>query len=549
MKKTRNFIFAAVLGVAFVFSNFVAPEQVAAGPNCGGPVGFTEIRTVQDFANIAENPIGSFKLCNNLDFATSGVFNIYFNGTLDGQNYSISNFRTSNHGSYEGLSYIGLFSVIQSATIKNLKLLNVDLNFDGAYNSFTGGLAGLIRSDNVGENGSIIENVEVTGSVIKSGGYGVGLLAAQIEYSTLRNITVTGTVESNNVTVGGVAGVFHSSTFEGGHINTTIRHESGTDPLTVTGYVGGVFGQMEGSTLRDLVVDTNIGHGSEVGGIVGHSFKTNEVHNSHVAVNLTSANANYVGGLVGITGEGIPYSITITETKVNGQLKGRHVGGLIGVGVRPSIEKSAFVNGSIMADTRGGGLVGYVIMSPRIVDSYSKASIEKINSSSPLAAGGLIGYLFGSASVPGTIENSYYAGIISPSSSMSEVGGIVGFYNNLNSVLVDSVYFDKDLSNFENGIGAGKTTQQMTTIQNTYVDWDFTNTWLFQNGQYPELRVLAEENSCPGDFDNNGMIGVPDIFAFLSAWFAQNLSADLNGNGILDVPDIFAFLSAWFAGC
>ncbi len=57
------------------------------------------------------------------------------------------------------------------------------------------------------------------------------------------------------------------------------------------------------------------------------------------------------------------------------------------------------------------------------------------------------------------------------------------------------------------------------------------------------------EASCPADFDGNGTVQVPDIFAFLSAWFAQDPSADFDGNTLIQVPDIFAFLSAWFAGC
>jgi len=54
---------------------------------------------------------------------------------------------------------------------------------------------------------------------------------------------------------------------------------------------------------------------------------------------------------------------------------------------------------------------------------------------------------------------------------------------------------------------------------------------------------------CAADFDSNGAVEVPDIFAFLSAWFAGNAAADFDGNGMVQVPDIFAFLSAWFAGC
>jgi len=54
---------------------------------------------------------------------------------------------------------------------------------------------------------------------------------------------------------------------------------------------------------------------------------------------------------------------------------------------------------------------------------------------------------------------------------------------------------------------------------------------------------------CPGDFDQNGNVAVPDIFAFLSAWFAGLPSADLDGIPGVAVPDIFAFLSDWFAPC
>jgi len=53
---------------------------------------------------------------------------------------------------------------------------------------------------------------------------------------------------------------------------------------------------------------------------------------------------------------------------------------------------------------------------------------------------------------------------------------------------------------------------------------------------------------CPADFDTDGTVAVPDIFAFLSAWFAMSPRSDLDGVGGVGVPDIFAFLSLWFAG-
>jgi hypothetical protein len=60
---------------------------------------------------------------------------------------------------------------------------------------------------------------------------------------------------------------------------------------------------------------------------------------------------------------------------------------------------------------------------------------------------------------------------------------------------------------------------------------------------------VAPESGCFADFDGNGEVLVPDIFAFLSAWFAQDAAADVDGVAGITVPDIFFFLSAWFAGC
>lgn len=56
-------------------------------------------------------------------------------------------------------------------------------------------------------------------------------------------------------------------------------------------------------------------------------------------------------------------------------------------------------------------------------------------------------------------------------------------------------------------------------------------------------------DACPVDINNSGGEDVPDIFGFLSLWFASNPRADFNESGTIDVPDIFSFLSAWFAGC
>lgn len=55
--------------------------------------------------------------------------------------------------------------------------------------------------------------------------------------------------------------------------------------------------------------------------------------------------------------------------------------------------------------------------------------------------------------------------------------------------------------------------------------------------------------ACPADFDCSASLSAADIFAFLSAWFALNPSANFNGINGVEVQDIFAFINAWFSGC
>ncbi|MCB0352863.1 MAG: hypothetical protein KDD64_05035, partial [Bdellovibrionales bacterium] len=60
---------------------------------------------------------------------------------------------------------------------------------------------------------------------------------------------------------------------------------------------------------------------------------------------------------------------------------------------------------------------------------------------------------------------------------------------------------------------------------------------------------LQDQMQCHADFNGDGIVNVDDLFAFLSAWFAQSMSADFDGSGDIDVPDIFLFLTVWFEGC
>ena len=72
---------------------------------------------------------------------------------------------------------------------------------------------------------------------------------------------------------------------------------------------------------------------------------------------------------------------------------------------------------------------------------------------------------------------------------------------------------------------------------------------LFGGNNHQSDTWLLGSLPCRADFDLNGQTAVPDIFAFLRAYFSSDPRADFDGvNGIQDV-DVFAFLAAWFIGC
>ncbi len=74
---------------------------------------------------------------------------------------------------------------------------------------------------------------------------------------------------------------------------------------------------------------------------------------------------------------------------------------------------------------------------------------------------------------------------------------------------------------------------------------------LFQNGTVSVFGascsgVVCGPQFCDADWCQDGSVGVPDIFCFLSDWFAF-VPAARNYGGTNGVPAIFAFLSIWFA--
>jgi hypothetical protein len=48
------------------------------------------------------------------------------------------------------------------------------------------------------------------------------------------------------------------------------------------------------------------------------------------------------------------------------------------------------------------------------------------------------------------------------------------------------------------------------------------------------------------DFNRDGAVNVPDVFFFLSAFFANQPSADWDSSGVIDPVDLLAYIADWF---
>lgn len=122
---------------------------------------------------------------------------VYFSGTFDGKNHTISNLYINRPAETNG---IGLFGATNSATIKNIGLINV--NFSGA--SMAGGLIGVAQN-------TTIDKTYVAGSITAIGNNGVGGLIGSTS-----NVNITNSYSTANVlgglTVGGLVGNPYNST-------------------------------------------------------------------------------------------------------------------------------------------------------------------------------------------------------------------------------------------------------------------------------------------------------------------------------------------------
>ena len=319
-----------------------------------------------------------------------------FNGTLDGQGYSISNLFINRSGT----SYLGLFGYVENAYIFDLNLVDVFVK----GNSYVGSLIGIGMD-------SVIDNVSVSGEIIGTGWYSGGL-TGRIEGKSLINNSFSNIfVNSSSSYVGGLAG------FNDGLINNSY-------------------------SLGEVNIIVPSGMPSELGGLVGYNQHNGTISNSysHATVFGTNSLVNRVGGLVGYN-----WGI-IDNSYATGGVSGRNsIGGFVGN------NRGTILNSHSTGDVFGthqlvGGFAGNN-NDAYINNSYATGNAESTYSdvNQPSRLGGFIGYNSGST----IVENSYSIG--NATGIAKHIGGFIGENSGAtvkNSYSAGNVYGGDELGGF-----------------------------------------------------------------------------------------------------
>ena len=139
------------------------------------PEGYTAIRTIEDLRGINNAPSGKYILMNDIDLTEAtkkgGSYDTgngwtplnLFKGVLDGNGCRIKGM----HIYGDNLSYVGLFSEMERATVKNLGITDCDIDVEaGCIGAIAGSIGNWVEIQSCFVTGTINANSDEVGSLI-----------------------------------------------------------------------------------------------------------------------------------------------------------------------------------------------------------------------------------------------------------------------------------------------------------------------------------------------------------------------------------------------
>jgi hypothetical protein len=311
-------------------------------------------------------------------------------------------------------------------------------------------------------------------------------------------------------------------------------------------YLGFFAALGSGAVVSNLTMQNNSITGNNYSAVLAASADGASISNCHITGTSNVSGGSDVSLLIALA-----VDTDITDCTVSGQIEGisrlggiagsfdlgainrcgaavqildggSNVGGLVGRGDDLDITQS-YATGSIAASGHAGGLIGYLYITASatfyLSDCYSR--VETVGSS---FVGGLGGRIVVSGSSDLAIARCYATGLVGGD---SRVGAAVGYLDN--DAIVSASYWNTTTSGQSVAVGTGLQSgfsglsDSNMKKEASYAAWDFTSVWrIVEDESYPYLAWEESPGAAPG------ISG----FEILSADFdSVNLTAMINANG------------------
>ncbi len=496
-----------------------------------------------DLAGITDMS-GDYYLLN--DITLTGAWTDYIGGVSDpfegrffGNGYTISglNINTAD-------DYIGLFGAVGSGG--EIYDLNVDGTISSSGGTYVGMLAGYSYINT-------IENCSATGTITAAGtGTGIGGLVGYSDDTVYENCETDVEIISTATYVGGITG--YAAPY------CTLSDCESSGDITGGSNVGGIVGHSYAAAIDQCTVNGNVTGTSYVGGIVGQCYVGDDVTNCTVNGNVTGTSGN-VGGLIGLFNH---YSGSVEDCTVAGVVygDGNNIGGLIGCARGVPITGCEVTGGVICDESSSvGGLVGYyynyTTSASTISDCSVTGSVTVGGYNTDSGIGGLIGTNENLTAGSLTIENCSAAGDVTAVNDKSYIGGLIGANENSSSgdLSVTSCYALGEVNgwNYNGGLvgynlNAGTGT---STLYRCFAAGDVSG-----NSVTGGLVGYSEEcssNECYaagdlwGDGTVGGLIGI-NSGAILDCYAVGNVDGTVTANGGLVYDNTGSVETCYYGG-
>lgn len=251
-----------------------------------------------ELVNMPEDWASYFVLTRDIDLAGLAILpvgneSVVFTGVFDGQGHTISNAVIQ-----DGYYYVGIFGFVAGGQIRNVNIINANVQGVGAV----GGLVGYADS-------AILNGCSVTGSI--NGDSSVGGLTGAIYFSTIAQCCAAGAVNGSEC-IGGLVGDSFISIIQSCYALSDVQGS----------FAGGLVGTSQG-----LVFETPEGPMAEYSYI-----------NDCYAAGTVSLWGGYIGGLVGGNGDLSIASGCFWDVDLSGLTEGAGYGPATGMTGKTTLE-------------------------------------------------------------------------------------------------------------------------------------------------------------------------------------------------------------------